>query len=130
MIYFDKSKINNLPLSCQECELRSKNNWVCSLVEWNHTVPLNTQKYDIDEKEYYDNYWKHPDCPLRETSNGKYGNEENSNYADAILDVDSLIEKVENILEKSEWYNKIYLSNELNSILTKYEGMLAREEGE
>ena len=66
MIYIDKNIMNHLPLSCQECELRSINNWVCSLVKWNHTAPLNIQKYDIDEKEYYDNYWKHPDCPLRE----------------------------------------------------------------
>jgi len=130
MIYIDKLKIKYLPLSCNECELRSKNDWVCSLVEWNHKDSIYFQKVKVTEEEYYDDYWKHPDFPLRETSNGKYGSEENSDYANAVIIVDDLMERVENILEKSNWYNRIYLSNEINGILAKYEGMLVNKEGE
>jgi len=45
-------------------------------------------------------------------------------YVEAIINTDDLKYRIEELLQNLEWYDRIYLSNELNGIVTKYENKL------
>jgi len=64
MIYINN--LNELPTSCKTCKFRGETNWVCNFVEWNCNIPTYRQNIKVTEKEWYDEKWKHSDCPLRE----------------------------------------------------------------
>lgn len=48
--------LSEIPVGCRECKLKNKQDWFCQLVDPN---------IEIDEDKYYDNEFKHPNCPLK-----------------------------------------------------------------
>ena len=63
MIYINN--LTELPTNCKTCQFRGETNWVCNFVEWDCNISIYLQNINISEKEWHEENWKHPDCPLK-----------------------------------------------------------------
>jgi len=48
-------------------------------------------------------------------------------YVEAVINIDILNLRIKYLLDNLEWYDRIYLSNELNCILLKYENEIENQ---